>query len=103
MFDVIIYTAVYLSPVPQYIPTGPSVDTRRCQLPYWCVHLAYSICVVLTCVSILMVLIYGQAFGMDLSLRWILACFFTVVLSVFIMEPVKVSYLPHSLHNYPSL
>ena len=44
-------------------------DNRR--LPYWCVHIAYGLCIATSVIAILFVILYGFQFGRMKSDEWI--------------------------------
>ncbi|XP_052069619.1 polycystin-1-like isoform X1 [Mytilus californianus] len=64
-------------------------DSKSCTLPAWFVYVAYVICFVLCVTSVIMVILYGQTFGADIALQWILALLFCIAMSFIIIEPLK--------------
>ncbi|XP_070182767.1 polycystin-1-like [Littorina saxatilis] len=70
-----------------------SSDDSRCRLPWFCVYIAYGICVGLSILSMLMVLLYGYNFGSAIALRWLLSVLIAFIFSIFILEPLKVMIL----------
>ena len=67
-----------------------AVRKSRCTLPYWFAYITYVYCSAIVLLSIIVVLLYGDAFGRDVALRWLLACFCSFLQSFFILEPMKV-------------
>ena len=59
-------------------------------LPHCCVYLAYTLCFLLAAFSIVIIILYGHEFGKALAVKWLLACFVSIVESIIIIEPLKV-------------
>ena len=53
-------------------------------------YIAYVICFILCVTSVVLVIMYGQQFGADVALQWILALLFCIAMSFIIIEPLKV-------------
>lgn len=65
-------------------------ESKSCTLPAWFVKVAYVICFLLCVTSVTMVIMYGQKFGRDVAIQWILALLFCVSMSFIVIEPLKV-------------
>ena len=65
-------------------------ESSSCTLPAWFVYIAYVICFLLCVTSVVLVIMYGQKFGADVALQWILALLFCIAMSFIIIEPLKV-------------
>ena len=65
-------------------------ESSSCTLPAWFVYIAYVICFLLCVTSVVLVIMYGQQFGADVALQWILALLFCIAMSFIIIEPLKV-------------
>ena len=72
--------------------SGPveGVSGGGCRLPWFCVYVGYALCLALSLVSVLMVLLYGYNFGPAIALQWILSVLIAFLLSIFVLEPIKV-------------
>ena len=55
-------------------------------------YLAYILCVVGSAVSIFYIILYGHSFGVDLAKRWVVSMVVALLESLFIIEPMKVSF-----------
>ena len=53
-------------------------------------YIGYGLCIVLSLISIIFVLLYGFQFGKIKSEAWVLAMLVSLLLSVFVVEPIKV-------------
>lgn len=66
------------------------VHKEKCSLPPWCIYIGYVLCLLLTAFSIVMVILYCFKFGYDESVEWVLAFLLSLLMSVLIIEPLKV-------------
>ena len=67
-------------------------------MPWFCVYVGYAICLVLSLVSTVMVLLYGYNFGPAIALEWLLSVFLAFLISIFLLEPLKVTARTRHLH-----
>lgn len=63
---------------------------EKCLLPPWCIYIGYVLCLLLSVFAVIMVILYCFKFGYDESVKWVLACLLSLVLSVLVIEPLKV-------------
>lgn len=66
------------------------VHKEKCSLPPWCIYIGYVLCLLLTAFSVVMVILYCFKFGYDESIEWVLAFLLSLLMSVVIIEPLKV-------------
>lgn len=74
---------------------GPVATARSSflTLPHWMIYVAYLMCLLLSVFCVIITLLYGQAFGLQLALKWLLAFFMAFLASFIIIEPAKVCIL----------
>ena len=70
-------------------------------MPWFCVYVGYAICLALSLVSTVMVLLYGYNFGPAIALEWLLSVLLAFLISIFLLEPLKVT--ARRLHWLPGL
>ena len=66
------------------------LDTKKCQLPYFFTYIAYVGCFATAAFASVVVLIYGQSFGTAEATKWVTTMILSWILSVFLIEPLKV-------------
>ncbi|XP_066292476.1 polycystin-1-like isoform X2 [Branchiostoma lanceolatum] len=59
-------------------------------LPYWFVYIAYLLCAIIIAGCMVVIIMYGQAFGRDQATKWVLSMFLSLIQSMFLMEPIRV-------------
>lgn len=62
---------------------------KTCTLPEKCIYLGHVLCFLLSGTSCILVILYGQKFGADIALQWLLALLFSIIFSFLFMEPLK--------------
>ena len=72
---------------------GQSEDDELNQklCPHWFIHIGYFLCFLFSITSLLFVMLYGFAFGKVTSDKWVLAMLVSLLISVFVFQPTKVS------------
>lgn len=66
---------------------------RTCSLPGKCIYLGHVLCFLLSATSCILVILYGQKFGADIALQWLLALLFSFIFSFLFVEPVKAIFI----------
>ncbi|XP_078691028.1 polycystin-1-like isoform X3 [Branchiostoma floridae x Branchiostoma belcheri] len=65
-------------------------DKGKWLLPYWFVYIAYLLCAIIIAGCMVVIIMYGQAFGRDQATKWVLSMFLSLIQSMFLMEPIRV-------------
>lgn len=66
---------------------------KTCSLPGKCIYLGHVLCFLLSATSCILVILYGQKFGADIALQWLLALLFSFIFSFLFVEPVKAIFI----------
>lgn len=72
-----------------YLELAPP-SRRQCNIPHCCVYLAYGLCFGLIALSFVMVTLNGRLFTNTVTMKWLLACFVSFVISFIVIEPLRV-------------
>lgn len=90
--------AVCASIVSSSIPSRPSnhsahdsVKTGTCSPPRWCLHLVHALCALLIVSLAGATLAFAHQYNSSLALRWLLISLTGCLISLLILEPIKVS------------
>ena len=91
-------------PIEKYLPASHfQFEKNLKKLNFWksflfsfefrLVYIAFALCFILSLVSIFFVMLYGFSFGKIKSEAWILAMLVSLLLSIFVVQPIKVTIL----------
>ncbi|CAH1802956.1 unnamed protein product, partial [Owenia fusiformis] len=67
-----------------------TTNDNKCQLPSWCVYLAYILCFVLASLSIGVIIGVGHSFTVTIATKWALAVIIATSISALVLESLKV-------------
>ncbi len=71
-------------------------DEKRSKLtfPWWCIFLAYGLCLILVAISILFIIARGIEFGDLKTQKWLASIATGFFSSIFLVQPIKVGFYP---------
>ena len=68
-----------------------SKDNKKCQLPFWCCYIGWFLVCLYVLVSAVFTIFYSMSWGKEKSTAWVQAFLLTVLESILVVQPFKVS------------
>ncbi|XP_051784850.1 polycystic kidney disease protein 1-like 1 [Erpetoichthys calabaricus] len=68
----------------------PVFSDNKTFLPYWCQYAAWSICILLSVICIVVTVCVGLTFNLTKSICWIHSLFFSLLFCIFVLQPILI-------------